>query len=52
LPARLPFRQARRLDVLAEEQAGIVDQDVELAETADDRVDRDLPISSFILFSY
>jgi hypothetical protein len=40
----VPFRERRRLDVLAEEQPGIVDQDVELLPAAERRVDRRMPV--------
>ncbi len=38
----LPFIEARLLDALAEKKAGVVDQDVEPAETGDGRADRHL----------
>ena len=39
----LPFIEARRLDILAEKEPGIVDQDIELAEAGEDRGDGGAP---------
>src|SRR5271169_5535733 len=40
----MPFIEARLLDALAEKEPGIVDQDVEAAETSDRRCDRRCPV--------
>src|SRR5207237_5502982 len=40
----VPFLERRRLDILAEKQAGIVDEDVEPPPAAEHSIDRGLPI--------